>query len=53
MIEYGNSLDIYCVLNDEYVESNGNASSSRLSFVFGENTVLPKEMVNYFRTLFL
>lgn len=45
VIEYGKPLDIYCILNDDFVKINGPSSSSRLSFIRG-NDHLPSEMVN-------
>lgn len=44
IIEYGQPLDIWCVLNDEFVKNNGPNSSSRLSFTHGDDH-LPHEMV--------
>lgn len=48
IIEYGKPLDIYCVLNDDFVENNGPNSSLRLSFYRG-NDPLPSEMVVLFQ----
>lgn len=47
IIEYGQPLDIWCVLNDEFVAKNGPNSSSRLSFTRGDDQ-LPDEMVPTF-----
>lgn len=32
-IEHGKPLEIYCVVDDEFVEKNGQSASSRLTFL--------------------
>lgn len=49
LIEYGNQLEILCVLYDDYVEKHGPNASARITFERNNDT-LPREMVEIVNT---